>query len=110
VSIDQMRAKGIQAYQDYTFMVNDQPDRRLDDEQLLADWRAALPDATGTVFTGTLQERRTLNKGLRNHGHRNPDGSLSGPARTLSLPYRDGRTYVYSERWLRGCESARAGQ
>jgi hypothetical protein len=106
---------GIQAYQDYTFMINDRPDRRLDDEQLLKDWRAAFPSATGKVFTGEFRERldiipgvrRDYNKGVENHGHRSQDGSVAGPPRHLSLPYRGGESYVYSERWLSGCERSR---
>jgi hypothetical protein len=105
-------AAGIQAYQDYTLMINDEPSRRLDDEQLLADWTRQFPDAKGCVFVGELAERlaivrsirRDYNKGVQNHGHRNAFGSLEGPARHLSLPYRDGQMYVYSERWLRACE------
>jgi hypothetical protein len=107
--------KGIQEYQDYTFMINDRPDRRLDDEALLADWRAEFPTATGQVFSADLRRRLEIirnvradyNKGVQNHGHRAADGSVCGPARRLSLPYRDGRTYIYSDRWLRGCEGGR---
>lgn len=107
-------ARGIQAYQDYTFMINDRPDRRLDDEQLLEDWRATFPTAIGKVFTGSLRERleiirsvrRDYNKGVQNHGHRDPDGKREGPAKTVSLPYLNGRTYVYSERWLKACEAS----
>jgi hypothetical protein len=107
-------AFGIQAYQDYTFIINDRADRRLDDEQLLADWRAAFPNAKGKVFTAGLPERleiirgvrRDYNKGVENHGHRNLDGTIAGPARRLSLPYRGGQTYSYSERWLKACERA----
>ena len=97
-------------------MINDRPDRRLSDEELLADWRAEFPTAVGKVFTADLAERlaiirgvrRDYNKGVENHGHRDSKGVLAGPAKTLSLPYRDGRTYWYSERWLRACETARA--
>lgn len=107
--------KEIQDYQDYTLMINDRPDRRLDDDQLLEDWRAEFPSATGKVFRADLAERlaiirsirRDYNKGVENHGNRGPDGSILGPGKHMSLPYRDGLTYAYSERWLRACEQGR---
>jgi hypothetical protein len=115
MAIGRQSRKGIQEYQDYTLMINDRPDRRLDDEQLLADWNGEFPTAVGKVFVADLRERleivrgirRDYNKGVENHGHRGADGTVEGPPRTLSLPYRDGRTYSYSERWLRACERAR---
>ena len=103
-------------YQDWTFMINDQPGRRLTDEQLLEDWRKEFPFADGKVFTGSFDDRMRIlravrahyNVGREGHGHRTPAGDLMGGAEVLSLPY-DSTAVVswYSDRWLDGVLKAR---
>jgi hypothetical protein len=100
---------GVMAYQDHTFAINDRPDRRLTDRELLDDWSAAFPNQAAEVFVGTLETRLShvrsirllYNKGQQGHGKRDNSGQVVGPAETLSLPYNaEGERTWYSTRWL----------
>jgi hypothetical protein len=103
--------KSVMWFQDWTFMVNDEPDRRHTDDELLALWRREFPSAEGRVSSASFSDgllvlravRAHYNVGRQGHGHRSPAGELIGGAERLSLPYRPNRQrYWYSERWLDG--------
>lgn len=101
---------GIQEYQDYTFAINDRPDRRLTDRQLLDDWARRFPGRSAKVYAGSAEERRSQIRGIRGHynrrqknehGKRDDTGQVIGPPDSLSLPYDDhGRPFVYDRGWL----------
>lgn len=109
---------GIQEYQDYTFAINDEPGRRLTDDQLLEDWARRFPGRDAKVFAGTVEERRAQIRGIRGHynrrqknehGQRNEFGDVIGPPERISLPYDEaGRQYLYSERWLESSLNGRS--
>lgn len=101
-------AMGVMEFQDHTFEINDRSDRRLTDEQLLAEWKRQFPGQSAEVFVGDLQTglrhirsiRLLYNRGKQGHGRRDDSGRLVGRPDRLSLPYDgSGRAYVYSTRW-----------
>lgn len=109
-------AKRVMWFQDWSFMINDEPARRLTDEQLLREWRSEFPYADGKVFRKSFEDglqilravRAHYNVGRQGHGHRSGAGDLLGGARALSLPYDTaGRVFWYSDRWLGGILKAR---
>ncbi len=112
----QTSTKGVMWFQDWTFMINDRPDRRRTDEELLTEWRQEFPQAEGKVFVESFDEGLTIlravrahyNVGRQGHGKRDDKGELGGGADTISLPYGDDRrVHWYSERWLNGILAAR---
>lgn len=104
----------IQQYQDYTFLINDEPHRRLTDAQLLDDWAQQFPGRKAEVFSGPIEVRlkhvrsirRDYNKpdspnDRREHGRRDDAGNVIGPPEAISLPYDElGGRYIYDARWL----------
>lgn len=63
----------VMAYQDHTFEVNDQPNRRLTNDELAADWRAEFPNSRAVQhgrITGEMVAavRSLYNRGTGGHG------------------------------------------
>lgn len=73
VSVDVVAATGqrmrVAEYQDYTFSVNDQPKRRLTDEELAADWRKQFPNAVAFTPFHVAGARRDYNKGVHSKAY-----------------------------------------
>lgn len=73
VNIGASSGMRIMAYQDHTFEINDQPSRRLTDEQLAADWRKEFPNSravqNGRITADMVRAvRRLYNAGTGGHG------------------------------------------
>ena len=99
---------GVMEYQDRTLSDNDQKDKRFTDQQLVELWHNKNPEAKHLNARYVRDIRRNFNQGTQGHGQRNAQGTIEGPAKTLSLPYdKDGRPYPYSDRWLNACKKAR---
>lgn len=93
--INRAKSNGMRVmeYQDHTFAVNDQPGRRLTDEELAADWRANFPESravkNGRITADMVRAVRHLyNSGTGGHG--------TAGQRHESQPYelRDGKRVV----------------
>jgi hypothetical protein len=101
-------------YQDYTFSINDRPDRRLTDRELVTDWHAEHPEALHLdkqdkkgVFTYVRDSRKNYNQGKQHHGARNANGEIVGPGRPMSKPYdENGKQYIYNEDWWESCHNS----
>jgi hypothetical protein len=81
---------GIQEYQDYTFAINDNPDRRLTDFQLLEDWARQFPGRSAVVFAGSRDQRLDQIRGIRGHYNRrqkNEHGKRDDIGRVIGPPY-----------------------
>jgi len=106
---------GVMQYQDYTLSINDRPDRRFTDAQLVEDWHREHPNALHLTRLDTdgsswyvKRIRKNYNQGKQNHGRRGPDGSVIGSPEVMSLPYNDKReTYRYSDKWWDECVKGR---
>ena len=101
----------VMQYQDFTLSINDRPERKLTDAQLVEDWAKEHPDALHLdkqndkgVFTYVRDIRRNYNQGTEHHGARNSTGDILGPAQPMSKPYdENGNSYIYSDRWWEAC-------
>jgi hypothetical protein len=101
---------GIQEYQDHTLAINDQPDQRFTDDEMLDDWKRRAGGSTAKLYVGPQETRRAQIKSIRaqynngrvrDHGKRDSSGRKIGRPDTLSLPYDQSRQpYAYDADWL----------
>jgi hypothetical protein len=71
----------VQDFQNWLMVENYK--RKLTDAQFLAVMRAEFPQATGTVFTGTLEQGLSIVAGIRNHFNRDGHNGRSPVERGL---------------------------
>lgn len=73
VNIGKVSGMRVMAYQDHTFEINDQPGRRLTNDELAADWRKEFPESKAVKagrITGEMVAavRSLYNRGTGGHG------------------------------------------